>query len=121
MRVEMHSRSVPSDVLSFGTADKDSMDAPLLNPVGEDSPRRHLKSPHFVIPSLVGAVSCALLFCTGMVMTGRPYAEPCVGYQYTVCQYTGCYTVGQFFGTLFAIVAIPPALLALGWLPQVRH
>lgn len=116
----MHTRSLPSgDVLSFGT-DKDSLDAPLVDPVS-DEPRRPVKAPHRVLPSLAFAIVGLCVFVGGLFMMGRPDADPCPGFEYTVCQYTGCFTAVQFFGAIFAIIGLPATVLPLGFLPQVMQ
>ena len=117
--LQMAKRSVPSDAISFGTNEKDYLE-PLMDPIADDVPRRHVKAPHRTLPTVLLTFAAILLFVGGMVMIGRPYADPCEGFEFTVCGYTGCYTVTQFFGTLFAMFALPAVLIPIGLLPQVR-
>jgi hypothetical protein len=65
-------------------------------------------------------VAGIMVFIGGLYMQGRPYADPCVGFEFTICEYTGCYTAKEFFGTLFAILAIPGTLIPIGNFAQVR-
>lgn len=116
-RLEMQNRSIPSDIHSFGT-EKDSLEAPLIDPVS-DVPRSPVKAPHRVLPALLCVVAGIMVFVGGLYMQGRPYADPCVGFEFTICEYTGCYTAKEFFGTLFAILAIPGTLIPIGNFAQV--
>lgn len=109
-------KSIPSDLHSFGP-ELDSSEVPLLNPMEEV--RQRVIAPHDVLAAVGAVVASVVLFIVGAVMTGRPYGDPCEGFEFTICSYTGCYTATQFFGTLFVMAAIPLTCLALGWLPQV--
>lgn len=51
---------------------------------------RVIKPPFSRVYAAAGlAVASIVWFVIGLAMTGRPYADPCSGFAFSVCGYTG--------------------------------